>query len=131
MSKISATIRGERSDVSPRTATPPTIDPRAVRGGLALSYERMARLLDVSSRTVERMEADGRPPRRAGVADRLGQLARIVELGALVYTPEGFRRFLTVPQPRFGGLTAFQLIERGEADRVIGALATDYEGSAT
>jgi hypothetical protein len=107
------------------------VDPRAIRTGLDLSFERMGRLLDVSGRTVERMEALGRPPRSAAVAERLGQLARIVEIGQLVYTPEGWRQFLTLPQPRFGGRTALQLIERGEAERVIGALATDYEGAAT
>ena len=107
------------------------VDPRAIRAGLDLSLERMGRLLDVSSRTVERMEALGRPPRSAAVAERLGQLAQIVELGQLVYTPEGWRQFLTLPQPRFGGRTALQLIERGEAERVIGALATDYEGAPT
>jgi hypothetical protein len=107
------------------------VDPRAIRAALGLSYERMGRLLDVSGRTVERMEDLARPPRSSAVAERLGQLARLVELGQLVYTPEGWRQFLTLPQPRFDGRTALQLIERGEAERVIGALATDYEGAAT
>ena len=107
------------------------VDPRAVRAALGLSYERMGRLLDVSGRTVERMEDLGRPPRSAAVAERLGQLAQVVELGQLVYTPDGWRQFLSLPQPRFGGRTALQLIARGEADRVIGALATDYEGGPT
>src|SRR5438132_1585853 len=108
-----------------------TVDPRAIREGLDLSYERMGRLLDVSGRTVLRMEDLVRPPRSTAVAERLGQLAQIVELGQLVYTPEGWRQFLRLPQPRFGGRTALQLIERGEAERVIGALATDYEGATT
>ena len=107
------------------------IDPRAVRDGLHLSYERMGRLLDASGRTVLRMEELGRVPRSAAVAERLAQLAQIVELGQLVYSPEGWQQFLTLPQPRFDGRTALQLIERGEAERVLGALATDYEGSAT
>src|SRR5258707_3055083 len=64
------------------------VDPRAVRNALALSYERMGRLLDVSSRTVERMEAFDRPRRSAAVAERLGQLAQIVELGQMVYAPK-------------------------------------------
>ena len=107
------------------------VEPRAIRAGLGLSVERMGRLLDVRGRTVERMEALGRPPRSAAVAERLGQLALIVELGQLVYTREGWRQFLILPQPRFGGRTALQLVERGEAERVIGALATDYEGAPT
>jgi hypothetical protein len=91
----------------------------------------MGRLLDVSGRTVERMEVLGRPPRSSTVAERLGQLSQLVELGQMVYAPEGWRQFLTLPQPRFGGRTALQLLERGEAERVIGALATDYEGAPT
>ena len=110
---------------------PDVVDPHAIREGLSLSYERMGRLLDVSGRTVERMEALGRPPRSAAVAERLGQLAQIVELGQLVYTPEGWRQFLSLPQPRFGGRTALQLIERGDIERVISALASDYEGAPT
>jgi len=109
----------------------PVIDPRAVRQGLDLSYERMGRVLDVSSRTVLRMEELGRAPRSAAVAARLAELAQILELGELVYSPEGWQQFLTLPQLRFGGRTALQLIERGEAQRVLGALATDYEGAAT
>ena len=107
------------------------VDPRTIREALSLSYERMGRLLDVSGRTVERMEDVGRPPRSSAVIERLGQLGQIVELGQLVYTAEGWRQFLTLPQPRFGGRTALQLIQRGEAERVIGALATDYEGATT
>jgi hypothetical protein len=112
--------------------TPPSaVDPRAVRAALSLSYERMGRLLDISGRTVERMEQQGRPPRSAAVASRLAQLAQIVELGRLVYSPEGWHQFLTLPQARFGGRTALQLLQHGEADRVIGALATDYDGAPT
>ena len=108
-----------------------SIDIRRIREGLGLSYEGKGRLLDVSGRTAERMEELGRPPRRAAVADRLGQLAQIVELGQLVYTPDGWREFLMLPQPRFEGRTAMQLLERGELGRVLAALATDYEGAPT
>ncbi len=59
---------------------PAVVDPRLIRHALALSYERMGRVLDVSGRTVERMEAFGRPPRSPAVAARLGQLTQLVEL---------------------------------------------------
>ena len=91
----------------------------------------MGRLLDVSGRTVERMENNHRVPRSPAVAERLGQLAQVVELGLMVYGDGGFRLFLTLPQPRFGGRTAMQLIERDEGELVLGALATDYEGAPT
>src|SRR5260370_37374093 len=98
---VLSTFTPGRADVLRPTSVD---DPRAVRDALALSYERMGRLLDVSSRTVERMEAFDRPPRSAAVAERLGQLAEIVELGQMVYAPEGWRLFLTLPQRRYGRL---------------------------
>jgi DNA-binding XRE family transcriptional regulator len=108
---------------------PPSVDPHAVRAALALSRERMARLLDVSWKTVERIEAEGRLPASAAAAARLAQVQQIVELGLTVYTREGFARFVSTPLSSFGGLTPLQLIERGQADQVLGALATDYEGA--
>ncbi len=64
-----------------------------------------------------------------------GELARwrtefpeIVELGLVIYTPEGLARFLRSPQPRFGGRTALELMATGQADRVLSALAADHEG---
>jgi hypothetical protein len=91
----------------------------------------MGRLLDVSWKTVERMEAADRLPASATAAARLAQIQRVVDLGLTVYTPEGFTHFMATPLPTFGGLTALQLIERGQVDRVLGALATDYEGAPT
>jgi hypothetical protein len=58
-------------------------------------------------------------------------LARFPEIDRLahqVYEPEGIRLFLTTPMPRFDGRTALQLLEDGQADRVLSALAADYEG---
>ncbi|MGH2356107.1 MAG: transcriptional regulator [Chloroflexota bacterium] len=107
------------------------IDARQLRAALALSRERMARLLDVSWKTVERMEASGRLPTNAAAAARLAQIQQIVEFGQAVYTPEGFAHFVSTPLPTFGGLTALQMIERGQGDQVLGALVTDYEGAPT
>jgi DNA-binding XRE family transcriptional regulator len=106
-------------------------DVRDLRAALGLSRERMARLLDVSWKTVERMEAADRLPTNAAAAARLAQIQQIVELGLAVYTPEGFAHFVATPLSTFGGLTALQVIERGQADQVLGALATDYEGAPT
>jgi transcriptional regulator with XRE-family HTH domain len=110
---------------------PTIIDLRGIRARLGLSYERMGRLLGVSGRTVERMERPGQTSRRPVVAERLAQLAQIVDLGELVFTPDGWRQFLVVPQPRFDGRTAKQLLERGKLRRVLAALASDYEGAPT
>lgn len=110
-------------------APPGAMDVHELRATMALSRERMARLLDVSWKTVERMEAAARPPTSAAAVARLGQIQQIVELGLMVYTREGFAHFVAAPLPTFGGLTALQMIERGHADEVLGALATDYEGA--
>ncbi len=113
------------------------IEPRALRAALGLSRERMARLLEVSWKTVERMEASAtrevvpRLPASPVAVARLGQIQQIVDIGLSVYTPDGFAHFLSTPLPTFGGLTALQMIERGRADDVLGALATDYEGAPT
>jgi hypothetical protein len=54
--------------------------------------------------------------------------AAIYDLGLLVYTPEGLDSFLRLPQPRFAGRTALDLMAHGEAERVLSALAADHEG---
>ena len=45
-----------------------------------------------------------------------------------IYTPDGFHRFLLTPLPAWGGRTALQMIEQGQAEQVMAALASDYEG---
>jgi transcriptional regulator with XRE-family HTH domain len=103
------------------------LDLRAIRGALHVSQERMARMLNVSVRTVERWERSGLPLDPT-VRERVGKLREIAELGHEVYSPEGWQAFLVTPMPVFGGRTAIQLIGDGQADHVLGALAADYEG---
>ena len=101
---------------------------RDLREELGLSRERMARLFDVSAKTIERWELrDSLPP---GTAARLrfSQVQQIAELGVLVYGVEGLNRFLSTPLSEFDRVNGLQLIEMGQADRVIAALAADYEG---
>ena len=102
-------------------------DLAVLREGLGMSRERLARMLDVSAKTIERWEhGSGHPS--GHVAGRLAQLAEIAEVGQLVYSPAGLAQFLTTPMAVFGYHTAGQLIERGEAPIVLAALAADYEG---
>jgi transcriptional regulator with XRE-family HTH domain len=112
-------------------SAPPGPNVRALRAALGISRDRMGRLLEVTPKTVERLEESGRLPSNPLVATRLARIQEIVDLGLLVYTPEGFRQFMATPLPSFGSLSALQLLERGEAERVFGALATDYEGAPT
>ena len=102
--------------------------PRMVREALRLSRERMARLLDVSAKTVERWEERETLPTNSQVRGRLAKIEEIIDLGLSVYSPDGFCRFLATPMREFGDATSLQLIEIGQADRVLAALAADYEG---
>src|SRR5215211_1046951 len=107
-----------------------TLRPDELRRDLNLSRERMARLVDVSAKTVERWEQQHALPARASSRIRT-QLARVQEardLGFTVYTPEGFQEFLRTPLPSFAGRTPLQMIEQGKVDDVLAALAADYEG---
>jgi hypothetical protein len=110
------------------TGTPPTIDARQIRLALGVSRDRMGRLLEVTSKTVGRLEDGNRLPAHPAAATRLVRMKELADLGLLVYTPDGFKRFLATPLPVFGALTALQLIERGEIDRVFAELAATYEG---
>ena len=105
------------------------IQPRDLRDVFRLSRERLARILGVSAKTVERWEAKPTRPARDEIRMRMAQLREIADLGAAVYTREGLANVLDAPLAEWGGLTALQLIERGEAERVLASLAADFEGS--
>ena len=105
------------------------LQPRDLREAFRLSRERLARLVGVTAKTVERWEARPTRPARDETRARMAQLREIAELGATVYTREGLGDFLEAPLGEFDGLTPLQLIERGEADRVLAAIAADYEGA--
>ena len=104
--------------------------PLDLRRDLNLSRERMARLVDVSAKTVERWESQQALPARASTRVRfqLAQIQAMRDLGLSVYSPEGFQEFLRTPLPTFAGKTALQMIEQGSIDEVAAALAADYEG---
>jgi transcriptional regulator with XRE-family HTH domain len=110
-----------------RAVTP--IGPRDLRDALRLSRERLARLIGVSAKTIERWEARPVRPARDETRERIAKLREIADLGATVYTRERLGDFMATPLPEHGGLTPLQLVERGEADRVLASLAADYEGA--
>lgn len=105
------------------------VQPRDLREAFRLSRERLARLIGVSAKTVERWESRPTQPARNETRARMAQLREIAELGEAVYTRDGLSAFLHAPLAEFDGLTALQLMERGEAPRVLAALASDYEGA--
>jgi transcriptional regulator with XRE-family HTH domain len=111
---------------TPQTTRP--LQPSELRHDLNLSRERMARLFDVSSKTVERWEARRVLPADPRVRAQLAQIQEMRDLGLTVYTPEGFQEFLRTPLPTFDRKTPLQMIEQGGIEDVIAALASDYEG---
>ncbi|HVC31168.1 MAG TPA: helix-turn-helix domain-containing protein [Steroidobacteraceae bacterium] len=117
--------------VATTAETKPGQHPREVRASLGISREQMARLFDVSARTIERWEARDDPPPGRAARRLLAQLQEIADLAHIVYTPKGVERFMTTPFPVFDGHTALEVIEAGDASAVFGALAADYEGSIT
>jgi len=95
---------------------------------LPLSIERMGNLFHVSSKTVQRWKERKFAPSQEDVLQKLSRVIEVVELGRKVYTPEGLGEFLTTPLPVFGHRSAVQLMAEGEYDKVLGALADDFEG---
>jgi transcriptional regulator with XRE-family HTH domain len=109
-------------------ATLDRLDPTLIREKLSLSQEKLSSLLKVSTKTVNRAEKQHLALKGADVRLRLAKLQEIATLGLMVYTVDGLKEFLTTPLPVFDLHTAIDLMIIGEFDRVIGALAADFEG---
>jgi transcriptional regulator with XRE-family HTH domain len=103
--------------------------PLEIREGLGLSQERLSILLKVSSKTVNRWEKDNKIPKDSETLWRLAKLKEIKDLGLMVYTPEGLKEFLSIPLPIFSGRCALDLLQLGDYEPVMGALASDLEGT--
>lgn len=103
------------------------LNPLEIRQNLDLSQERMSYLLHVSAKTLGRWEKSETLP-NAEAKQHLAKLKEIADLVHMVYTPLGVREFLSTPMEVFGGYTALDLIGLGQHDKVIAALAADYEG---
>ncbi len=112
----------------PRRHGPPRLGIFELRHDLGLSRERMGRLLDVTSKSIQRWERADTLPASERVLGLVAQLTDIAALGTAIYTPDGFAEFMATPLPVFGGRTALQMIEQGQADAVAQVLAADYEG---
>jgi transcriptional regulator with XRE-family HTH domain len=102
--------------------------PKEIRSGLNVSREKMGHIMAVSSKTIERWEEREALPPDPSKRSLLARIGQILDLGATVYTREGFATFLRTPLPEFGNRTALQEMEAGRFDLVLSALASDYEG---
>ena len=116
------TIKAKNYRIEPNTLVP------LVRGELALSQEKLSRLLRVSSRSVARWEKEKKAPVRQETLERLTQLKKIITIGRKIYTAKGLNEFLSIPLSVFGGKSGYEMILLAEYEAVIGALAADYEG---
>ncbi|MCA9860250.1 MAG: hypothetical protein KC438_11035 [Thermomicrobiales bacterium] len=110
-------------------AQPPDVDIAKLRADLHLSREKLARVFDVSAKTIERWEARHTLPSTAANRRLVSELREILDLGTVVYGKEGLRQFLLLPLPGNEGTTPLQLVERGRAEEVLAVLASDYEGA--
>jgi transcriptional regulator with XRE-family HTH domain len=112
------------------SATAFKLNPLEIRQKLQLSRERLGGILHVSAKTLERWEKRNEIPNRDAVRD-FARIREIADLAAQVYTPAGVQTFLSTPLPTFDGRTALDLMGLGDYDRVLAALAADYEGLGT
>jgi len=99
-----------------------------IRKDLGISCERMARLLDVSARTIQRWEEQDQLPSNRWVMQVLVDVQNIVDLGLQVFEPRGVHLIMTTPQPGFGNKSGLELVEAGRANEVVGSLAGANEG---
>ena len=106
----------------------PSLQLNYVLDKFPLSREKLAHLLGVSSRTVNRWVKAGICPERREHIERLSRIQEILEIGVKVYTTKGLRDFFKTALPQFEHLTAFDMLSIGKFDAVLGALAADYEG---
>lgn len=116
------------ADKAMSTVTLGQLNPADIRAKLSLSQEKLSSLLKVSTKTVNRAEKQQLALNGVDVRVRLAKLQEIATLGLMVYTVDGLKEFLTTPLQVFDRHTAIDLMLIGEYDRVIGALAADFEG---
>ena len=114
-----------RDRVSPERGS---ISVAQIRKDLGISRERMARLLDVSARTIQRWEEQDQLPSNRWVMQVLVDVQNIVDLGLQVFEPRAVHLIMTTPQPGFGNESGLELVEAGRANEVFGYLAGAYEG---
>jgi DNA-binding XRE family transcriptional regulator len=94
----------------------PGSEVRAVRQRYGLSQALMARLLDVSLRTVSGAESDAAAT--AQLRRNLTQANRLCEALAEAMEPAFVGRWLDQPNEMLGGLKPVEAIERGQLDLV-------------
>jgi transcriptional regulator with XRE-family HTH domain len=115
-----------RTEDSPMTTELRRPNLRGLRSALGFSRESIARVLDVSTRTVERWEG-GANTENAHALLRLDELGEIVRLGQEIYGDD-LARFMATPRQSLGNRTPAAMLVRGDLDDVLDMLSQAYEG---
>ena len=100
----------------------------ALRQRFGWSQETLARVLGVSSRSVERWESAGRGPSDTDLLRTLDALEEVATLATEVYGDQ-VPRFLARPTRALGGRTPTERLIVGDREAVLGVLATAAEGA--
>lgn len=100
----------------------------AIRRDLGISQERLARVLDVSAKTVHRWEDQDQLPTNRWILQVVRSLQEITELGLRVFTPDGLHALMTQPQPGLDNQSGLALVEAGRSEEVVSLIAAAYEG---
>jgi len=90
----------------------------------------MARLLDVSAKSIERWEERDALPASVLLRQRLAEVQEIATLAHMVFEADAIRGFFATPLPALAGHTPLQAIANGDGSRVLSMLAAAYEGAA-
>jgi transcriptional regulator with XRE-family HTH domain len=101
-------------------------DLRGLRSALGFSRESIARVLDVSTRTVERWEGGANTENTRALL-RLDELREIVRLGQEIYGDD-LARFMATPRRSLGNRTPAAVLVRGDLDDILDILSQAYEG---
>lgn len=118
----------------PTTAQPPRLEDgtdrqiSALRGKLGVSRETLARIVDVSARTVERWEAANLDLSEVGSVRRLIGVSEIADLAQEVYGADGIERFLVTPRRSLQMRTPKEAMVQGDLEGVRAVLVNALEG---
>lgn len=100
-----------------------------VRQALGISQERLARVLDVSTRSIQRWEAANELPTNRWVRSAYLKLGEITSLAEENFTRDGVRKIMVSGAPGYLDAPGLEMVEQGRADDVFGTLATTADGA--
>ena len=91
---------------------------RALRQGLGLTQEELARLLHVSVRTISRWERGQSFPHPLAL-EKIHRWQRILERARQVLNPQAVPRWFHTPLPALGGRTPFEVAGSPDGEELL------------